>query len=288
MRLCHLLLAPLGVAALVACSSPSTTSGQTSSGTGGVVSSSGAGASGNGGSGKGGSGGDPILNLDAGAGDAASTCDQLRIGIFGNPGSNTSSNFQQWLVSAGTSAERVQTTDAEPLTKAILESYDVVVLDWLTREYTSAEADTFAAWISAGGGAATMTGYNGQISSDWRANSLLAPLRVAYEGSLINGPATIFASHPITAGLTSVTFAGGYRVADLGGTGSQRTPIAFLPGDVNVGYAVEMGLGRAFVWGDEWIEFDSEWSTLPEIKQLWVQVFGWISPANTCELEPPS
>ncbi len=97
--------------------------------------------------------------------------------------------------------------------------------------------------------------------------------------------------HPITAGLTSVTFAGGYGIADLGGTASTRTPIAFLPqgtGTVPVGYAVQMGMGHAFVWGDEWIEFDSEWSTLPQIKQLWVQVFGWVSPMNKCALTPPT
>ena len=54
-----------------------------------------------------------------------------------------------------------------------------------------------------------------------------------------------------------------------------------------MGFAVQLGSGRAFVWGDEWIEFDSEWSTLPEIKQLWVQVFAWISPLNRCQLQPP-
>jgi hypothetical protein len=47
-----------------------------------------------------------------------------------------------------------------------------------------------------------------------------------------------------------------------------------------------MGSGRAFVWGDEWIEFDSEWSTLPEIERLWVQVFTWIAPPTKCTLTP--
>jgi hypothetical protein len=115
---------------------------------------------------------------------------------------------------------------------------------------------------------------------------------VAYTGALLNGPVTDFATFPITMGLTSVTFAGGYAIADLGGSASTRTPIAFLPdaadgGNVAVSYAVTMGDGHAFVWGDEWIEFDSQWSTLPQIKQLWVQVFAWISPKNKCRLQPP-
>lgn len=278
------LLFVLGVAALTACSSPGGTS-TTSSGTGGSTSASTSGTAGRGGAGGDADGG-LILDLDSGSSDAAA-CTQLNIGIFGNPGANASSNFQQWLVSAGTSVQRVQTTPSEPLTAATLQPFDVVVLDWLTREYTGAEAAALSLWVGAGGGVATMTGYN-NTASDWNANSLLAPLQVAYGGPLLNGPVTSFAAHPITAGLTSVTFAGGYEVKDLGGGGSTRTPIAFLPGNVTAGIAVQSGLGRAFVWGDEWIEFDSEWSKLPEIKQLWVQVFGWISPANKCALTPPS
>jgi hypothetical protein len=73
---------------------------------------------------------------------------------------------------------------------------------------------------------------------------------------------------------------------------STRTPIGFLPtpddaGVVPVAYAVQMGSGRAFVWDDEWIQFDSEWSTMPEIRQLWIQVFAWISPMGNCGLQPP-
>ena len=265
-----------------------TSSGSGATGTGGAGTTSGSGGGGPSSSGAGGDGG---LVIDVDAGDDGAACAHLDIGIFGNAGSDASSNFQQWLVAAGTSVQRIQTMPNETVTAATLQPFDVVVLDWLTRDYTASEAATFAAWVSAGGGVASMSGYDGVTTDDWHANSLLAPLEVAYSGPLLNGPVTQFATHPITAGLTSVTFAGGYAVSDLGGTASVRTPIAFLPGSggmVNVGYAVQMGSGRAFVWGDEWIEFDSEWSMLPEIKQLWVQVFAWISPMNKCALMPPS
>ena len=118
---------------------------------------------------------------------------------------------------------------------------------------------------------------------------LLDPLEISYSGALLSGPVTDLAPHPITAGLTSVVFKGGYALSELGGDASTRTPSAFLPaagGDVNVGYAIQMGSGRAFVWGDEWIEFTSEESMFPP--QLWVQAFEWISPANKCALMPPS
>jgi hypothetical protein len=240
--------------------------------------------------GGGGAGGSLILDVNGGASDDQATeqCEHLNIGIFGNPGANASSNFQDWLVKSGTSAQRLQTTQDEPLTSAVLAPFDVVILDWLARDYTPEEAEIFAAWISAGGGAAAMTGYSNVLVADWHANSLLAPLRVAYSGPLVSGPIVDFAAHPITVGLSSVTFLGGYLVADLGGTASTRTPIAFLPSQPNdaAGIAIEMGEGRAIVWGDEWIEFDSEWSTLPQITQFWVQLFAWIAPTTKCALTP--
>jgi hypothetical protein len=241
-------------------------------------------------SGTGGDDGGLVLNIDAGNGDGASACQHLNIGILGNPGADASANFQTWLTMAGTSVQRIQTATGTPLTAADLQPFDVVILDWLTRDYTPAETATFAAFVAAGGGVVSMTGYDNNTTDDWHANSLLAPLEVAYSGPLLSGPVTTFATHPITAGLTSVTFNGGYAISDLGGTNSTRTPIAFLSpggGQVTAGYAIQMGSGHAFVWGDEWIEFDSEWSTIPQIKQLWVQVFAWISPANKCALDPP-
>jgi len=219
---------------------------------------------------------------DATAADGGG-CTTLNIGIVGNPGSNSSSNFQQWLVSAGTSVTRIQTNATDPaITSGTLAPFDVVILDWLARDYAPSEAAVLQARINAGGGLITMTGYNG-TSTDFRANVLLAPFSVAYSGGLLNGPVTNFAPHPITSGLTSVTFAGGYAVSDLGGGGSTRTAIASLTSPV--AYAIQLGAGRAFVWGDEWIEFDSQWNTLPEIKQLWVNVFAWVAPQG-CPLQP--
>jgi hypothetical protein len=216
-------------------------------------------------------------------------CPPLAIGIFGNPGAYSGSEFQDWLVTSGAGAERLQTTSGEPLGVETLRQFDVVVLDWLTRDYTASEAATFGAWVAAGGGVVSMSGWDNETATDWRPNSLLAPLEVAYSGPLLNGPVTDLATHPITAGLTSVVFKGGYAISDLGGDASTRTPIAVLStenGEVDVGYAVQMGAGRAFVWGDEWIEFISMEGAMFS-PQLWVQAFTWIAPADRCKLTPP-
>jgi len=290
----RLFLAPLlAVLALPACSSAGSDSadhpGLGSAGSANAPSSGGATSAANGGASAGNG-----LNLDVDAGTTTpdqggdTGCTRLNIGIFGNPGSNSSSNFEQWLTKAGTSVTRIQTTADEPLTAATLQPFDVIVLDCLTRDYSADEAQSFAAWVSQGGGVAAMSGYHDDTTVDWHANSLLGLLGVAFSGERIWGPATSFAAHPITRGLSSVTFTGGYPVADLGGSSSTREAIAFIPSTPPkpVAFAVQMGAGHAFAWGDEWIEFDSEWAALPEIPQLWVQVFAWMAPTNSCELKP--
>jgi hypothetical protein len=232
------------------------------------------------------------LSVPTGTASTTGPCGPLSIGILGNPGTyNSSDDFLQWLATSGASPQRIQTTPDEQVTTATFQPFDVVVLDWLTRDYEPAEAATFADWVASGGGVVSMSGYDNNTTDDWHANSLLAPLEVAYAGPLIDGPVTDLAAHPITAGLDSVVFEGGYAVFDLGGDASTRTPLAFLQeadGTVSVGYAVQMGTGRAFVWGDEWIQFTpsvSQGSMFPA--ELWVQAFGWISPAGKCALTPP-
>jgi hypothetical protein len=294
-RIARVFLLPVlaGVVAMAACTagtraSAGATGGTTGGtgatvGTGGIASAGGRGAATGGSSATGGSTSRP--EPDGGSVDAA--CARLAIGILGSPGSNPSSNFQSWLEARGTTVQRIQTTTDVPLTSAALAAFDVVILDLLPRDYTPDEAMIFAAWVSAGGGFAAMSGYEDDTTQDWRANSLLAPLGLAYAMPRSWGPVTQFATHPITAGLTSVTFTGGYPISDVGGSSSTRTPIAFLSGNPDklvVGYAVQMNAGRGFVWGDEWIEFDSEWSAMPQIPRLWLQVFNWISPPNRCML----
>lgn len=220
--------------------------------------------------------------------DPNAACADVSIGIFGRPGAYVSSEFDNWLKDSGAGVKRVQGAADEPLTKDTLKPFDVIVLDWLARDYTPEEAAILADWVADGGGVVSMTGYDNVTFDDWHANSLIAPLGVAYSGPLLNGPVTDLAKHPITAGLSSVVFKGGYAISDLGSHSSTLIPIAFLPvegGNVTVGYEVQMGTGRGFIWGDEWIEFLSNGSMFPP--RLWVQVFARVSPPKTCALIPP-
>lgn len=215
-----------------------------------------------------------VDDIDA-AGDGI--CDCLVIAIVGNAGPNPSSQFVAWLTMQGTSSARI---DPALVDDTVLAPYDIIILDQLTRSYAPAEATAFADWVDAGGGLMSMTGHTGDpsIAQD-RPNAILGSFGMAYQGALLDGPVTDFLPHPITAGLTSVTFAGGFAVAEtMAGT---TDIVAQLPA-APIARAREYGSGKVFVWGDEWIEYDSEWSTMPEINQLWVNTLDWLRPADLC------
>lgn len=208
-------------------------------------------------------------------------CDCLAIALVGTSGSLAASQFQQWLIDRGTSADRID----PPLVDAtVLDAYDVVILDQLTRAYTPAEAAAFDTWVNAGGGLMAMTGHTSSpVSAQQWPNGILGPMGLEYQGELlVTGPVTDFLPHPITMGLTSVTFTGGFEVvATLPG---QSDVVARFPGMIPIAQAQERGSGKVFVWGDEWIEYDSEWVALPEITLLWTNIFEWLTPASVCSL----
>ena len=210
--------------------------------------------------------------------------DCLRIGLFGQPGLRPSSDFLVWLQSNGTTVTRVQTSTSEELTPALLTSFDIVILDRLVRSYTPGEAVVLRDWVASGGGLVVMSGYTGD-SSDWTfPNSLLADFELGIGTTLQNGPVTTFLPHPTTEGLTSVTFMGGFNVGvprgdgglDIQSDGGLPGVVAALPSG-SVGITKEWQKGRVFVWGDEWIEFDSEWRALPQIPRFWANILGWVA-----------
>jgi hypothetical protein len=217
--------------------------------------------------------------------DGDGICDCLRIGLMGIPGGLPSANFQAWLEARGTTTTRFHNTGTPELTLSDLQQFDVVIVDQLLRLYSATEAQILADWVSQGGGLMSMTGYTPNEPSWARPNSLLSVIGLNYKGGpLVNGPVTDFETHPITKGLTSVTFLGGWAVLESNDSGS-NTVVAHLPGNAgSAGTVQERDLGRVFAWGDEWIEFDSEWVALPEIEQFWVNILAWLGPRNICQL----
>ena len=129
----------------------------------------------------------------------------------------------------------------------------------------------------------SMTGYTGGPSDVDFPNSILGPMGLTYNNSqgIISGPVVDWTPHPISEGIASVTFLGGYYIdVTDDGVGTNTTVATLPPGPVGVAQ-VRAG-GKLFVWGDEWIEFDSEWQQIPQIKKFWANILGWLAPQNFC------
>ncbi|MCC6877713.1 MAG: putative metal-binding motif-containing protein [Sandaracinaceae bacterium] len=223
-----------------------------------------------------------------GGGDAgASPYGCRRIGIMGAPGANPSSNFQSWLTMQGAIATRFHASAAAPtLQRAELETFDLVIVDWLQRQYTTEEATTLATWVREGGALMVMTGHDSGATAD-RHVSLLSQLGPTYDlaAGPLDGPATLIA-HPTTrtsggtGTLPPITFYGGLRTIVPAPLTGDIVPMAEIRGET-VGVAGPLGMGSVLLFGDEWIEFDSEWSTMPPIIEFWLNTVTWLSPNET-------
>jgi hypothetical protein len=212
-------------------------------------------------------------------------CDCLNIALVGNQGANPSAEFQAWLEAQGTQVDRISTNPNELLDKATLNKYDIIILDYLVRGYTPEEAMTTMTWVEAGGGLMAMTGFTNQQFAADRPNTLIKPMGLSYNTSkgFFSGPVTQFVAHPITMGLTSISFFGGLYVDIVqDGVGVNKTIMTLPQGPVGV--VQERKNGRLFIFGDEWVEFDSEWKNIPQIKQFWVQTLSYLGPKESCQV----
>ena len=154
-----------------------------------------------------------------------------------------------------------------------------MILDALERSFAATEAAAFAAWIHGGGSVMSLSGFTG-TDPDWsRPNSLLADLPIQYVSGLLPTPpgvVTDFASHPVTTGLHDVTFLGGYQVVLNGQCDGATQDVALFNG-APVGAACDHGSGRVYLWGDEWVEYSSQWTSSTDVQQFWQDAIDWLS-----------
>lgn len=49
------------------------------------------------------------------------------------------------------------------------------------------------------------------------------------------------------------------------------------------------GEGNIFVWGDEWICYDSEWQNVTDyqIERFWLNIIKWLTPEDECQVPGP-
>lgn len=210
-----------------------------------------------------------VDNVDTG-GDGLFDCQ--RVLLLGAQGLRPASDFEAWAHGNGTQVTRVASPPV--VDAALLAAYDIVLVDRVGRAFTADEASALATWVDHGGGVMALTGYSGGDPDKDMPNSLLAGLGVRFAGALRNGPVTTFAADPLTAGLTSITFSGGFGVEAE--AGASAPVVVGRIADQPVAIAVHHGAGRVYLWGDEWVTFDSEWKGSAEVQRFWVNAFGWL------------
>jgi hypothetical protein len=212
-------------------------------------------------------------------GEAARAPRGKAIGIFGSAGAYDEGALLAFLQASSFEVTRVEMISSR-LSGRTLAAFDIVIVDRLSRTFGAEEAETLAAWVHRGGSLMSLAGYVND-PGDWqRQNSLLAALPIHYAPGLIRmgdfGYATEFSEHPITLGLRSVPFWGGYRVAIAGTCEGPTQAVASIDG-APVAAACQHGEGRIFVWGDEWVEYSSQWTSTADVQRFWQNAIGWLA-----------
>jgi hypothetical protein len=322
-----------------ACSAGGGPGGSGATGGNGAGATSGAGATGATG------GTDPIIPIpDSGTSvnDAGLTCDAMgnctciSIGMMGRlptygaiPGQDNTSAFQQWLNSKSSAAVDVVTTDT-PLTPEFLGKYDVLVFQALEdREggplwtFTAEEKANLEAWLRAGGGLITLTGYGAQATEVNPTNELVAFTGLSYKTDdiLPNCPAGdsccycagssapmrgFNPSHPISEHISVVGAFHGRSV-----NAPADALIVASEGTLVYGATKELDAGRIFMFADEWVTYTSQWMagggdascrTDPnhscygrtpdlyyQVPQFWYNALVWASGNAACfDIEDPA
>ena len=246
-----------------------------------------------------------IDDLDA---NGDGLCDCLRIGVLGYPGPRPREQLQGMM---STRAVTTAVLAGQAMTADLLSTLDVVIIQdvqdgqeastagqegigkGIGRVYSDAEVEAVQAWVADGGGVMALTGYTSTAAEVTNVNRLLAPFGVSYGTQVVLNAGTATSSvpvthwdraHPLASGVTKVGVAGGHPVSG-GGTLVAWEP---NPGASDVARAVEWGRGHVFVWGDEWITYDAEWSNADyQDKRLWLNSLRWLAAAGYCQVPIP-
>lgn len=241
--------------------------------------------------------GDGIVdNVDVG-GDGI--CDCLNIGTIGaiGPWSNGGNVFKEWLNTR--SPIPVREIGNDTLDAAALSGLDVIVslrVDTAPlstgdtpahHEFSEAEVSALETWVRAGGGFLTTIGYQGDEGAEIvNVNRLLAPFGLGYDETLtdVSGFIEEWLPHPISEGVSRVRADNGVAPDESNGTVVARGS----NGQAAL-VAEQVDEGRAIVFGDEWITYDSEWTDVEDqqVALLWLNMIKWLTPPKHCQVPIP-
>jgi hypothetical protein len=227
---------------------------------------------------------------DADAAEAAAVrTEPLRVVFFGTRGSYDESALISFLQSYPATVSRLA-TNSSPVTGSLLTAYDVVILDQLSRSFDSSEADALRGWVHGGGAVLSLTGFVNDSQDAALPNSLLAGFPLSFASAFVAltpAPVSVssFARSPVTVGLNNVPFWGGHQVTISGSCDGATQAIAFEEGGA-VGAICQHGAGRLYLWGDEWVEFSSQWTTATDAQLFWQDAIAWLAAPSGAPAHP--
>lgn len=222
--------------------------------------------------------------------DAGCTCFNVAsIGHLGSYG-NGSTELVNWLNTQSSASVALYQTKPT-LTPAFLNQYDVIILQWLSDgtsggfgaggggywQFSQAEVQALGAWVQAGGGLITLSGFEPSSGEVGPLNTLLSFSDISYNTDDILGtcPAALSCScwgntvpvggwtpGPIGNNLTQI---GAYHGRSINpGSATVDASSAQADGGKVVYAAHEaVGAGHIFAWCDEWVTYTSQWLGVP-------------------------
>jgi len=228
-------------------------------------------------------------------------CDCLNIATVGHigPWSNGGNVFASWL-DARSPLGAVALADDE-LTPDKLRPFQIVVVLHAApievsnnnvvapahHEFSSTEVSAFEAWVRGGGGVITTLGYTFDSAREVvNVNRLLGSLGMGYSTTKFDlyGNVQSWIAHPVSDGITNINTAAGVQP-----DGPDGVTIA-LGGNSVALQVAQIDRGRAAVWGDEWITYDSEWADVEgqQVERFWLNLLKWLSPPTQCQVPIPA
>ena len=255
--------------------------------------------------------------------DDAGRCTCFNIASIGLPGHtgfqsgmDSTTAFTDWL-NTQSSAQVDMYTARPTLNAEFLNKYDVLIIQWLVDgisgengtgywTFTSVETDALAAWVKAGGGLITLSGYDAQAQEVTPLNQLVqATTDMSYGmadvlGTVSTANYCLGESDPLGGWVQSTPL--GKHIEEVGafhGRPINPGPKAVVDctDGTNVYAAHEdVGDGHVFAYTDEWVTYTSQWfgidaggscvdasaDTVYQVPQFWYNAITYASQATAC------
>jgi len=251
------------------------------------------------------------------------------IATYGAGDDNTAA-FEDWLRTKSTAQVDFYPT-RQTLTPDFLANYDVIILQDLRGwNFSGDELAAMQAWVEGGGGVISMIGYfSGDAAEIVPPNLLLGFTGMSYNGDdvpsqtcpmdlpmcPVNNPCCYCwgnsipllgwdPAHPISANIGAVGIFRGRSVNPGDGE------VVVTDGSLVFGATKTVGMGKVFMYGDEWVTYTSQWlgtgvqngnadqynpcydatqgvfktgATIFQVPQFWYNAISYVKPPTECD-----